>query len=224
MPRQRARWVSLRARYGQILAGRAVADFPGGAVEGGAAGGFLPCGCCHLGFGRAEPAADFVRDGRVGLVVGGPDHGECFGRAVQVQQDVGLLPRGEREQAGVTCFAGGGDGALEVFPGAGQAAHVDGLPSGQGGGVGQDRGELLAVAGAQGVAQAGLDVADVGFELACDGGGAEAAVQEPDVVGFALQDADDGAVDAAGGGDLPEQVGVLAGPGRRDAAPGAGWP
>ena len=63
-------------------------------------------------------------------------------------------------------------------------------------------------------------MADVGFELACDGGGAEAAVQEPDVVGFALQDADDGAVDAAGGGDLPEQVGVLAGPGWRDATPG----
>ena len=133
---------------------------------------------------------------------------------VQVQQDVGLLPRRECQQAGVTGLAGGGGGALEVVPGAGQAAHVDGLPSGQGGGVGQDRGELLAVAGAQGVAQAGLDVADVGFELARDGGGAKAAVQEPDGVGLALQDADDGAVDAAGRGDLPEQLGVLAGPGR----------
>ena len=208
----------------QILAGRAMADFPGGAVQGGAAGGLLPCRCGHLSFGRAEPAADFVRDGCVGFLIGGPDHGECFGRAVQVQQDVGLLPRGERQQAGVTCFAGGGDGALEVFPGAGQAAHVDGLPSGQGGGVGQDRGELLAVPGAQGVPQAGLDVADVGFELACDGGGAEAAVQEPDVVGLALEDADDGAVDAAGRGDLPEQLGVLAGPGRCDAARAACWP
>ena len=115
-------------------------------------------------------------------------------------------------------LAGGGDGALEVFPGAGQAAHVDGLPSGEGGGIGQDRGELLAVPGAQGVPQAGLDVADVGFQLACDSGGAEAAVQEPDVVGLALEDADDGAVDAAGRGDLPEQLGVLAGPGRGDAA------
>ena len=210
----------VEGEVGEILAGRAVADFLGGAVEGGAAGGFLPgCGC-HLGFGCAEPAADLVRDGRAGLVVGGADHGECFGWAVQVQQDVGLLPRGEGEQAGVTCFAGGGGGALEVCPGAGQAAHVDGLPSGQGGGVGEDRGELLAVARAQGVAQAGLDVADVGFELACDGGCAEAAVQEPDVVGFALQDADDGAVDAAGRGDLPEQLGVLAGPGWRDAARG----
>src|ERR1035441_2132864 len=71
---------------------------------------------------------------------------------------------------------------------------------------------------AQGVAQAGLDVGDVGFEFACDGGGAEAAVQEPDGVGFALQDADHAAVDAAGGGDLPEQVGVLAGPYPRGAA------
>src|SRR5262249_43802133 len=51
-----------------------------------------------------------------------------------------------------------------------------------------------------------------------DGWGAEAAVQEPDVVGFALQDAKDGAVDAAGRGDLPEQFGVLSGPGRGDAA------
>ena len=61
-------------------------------------------------------------------------------------------------------------------------------------------------------------MADVGFELACDGGGAEAAVQEPDVVGLALQDADDGGVDAAGRGDLPEQLGVLPGPGSRAAA------
>ena len=83
-------------------------------------------------------------------VVGGADHGEGFGRAVQVQQHVRLLPRGEGEQAGVTCFAGGGGGALEVRPGAGQASHVDGLPSGQGGGVGQDRGELLAVARGEG--------------------------------------------------------------------------
>ena len=167
LPRQRARWVSLRARYGRSsLAGpwpislaalsRAVRQVDS-----------CSCRCGHLGFGRAEPAADLVRDGGVGLVVGGADHGECFGRAVQVEQDVGLLPGGEGEQAGVTCFAGGGGGALEVFPGAGQAAHVDGLPSGQGGGVGQDRGELLAVPGAQGVAQAGLDVADVGFELGC---------------------------------------------------------
>ena len=82
----------------------------------------------------------------------------------------------------------------------------------------RDRGELLAVPGAQGVAQAGLDVADVGFQLARDGGRAEAAVQEPDVVGLALEDADDGAVDAAGRGDLPEQLGVLSGTGWRSAA------
>ena len=67
----------------------------------------------------------------LGLLVGGPDHGQGFGRAVQVQQHVGLFPRGEGEQARVSGFAGGGGGALEVGPGAGQAAHVDGLPSGQ---------------------------------------------------------------------------------------------
>jgi len=53
----------------------------------------------------------------------------AFSGAVQVQQHVGLLPRGECQQAGIACFAGGG-GALEVRPGPGQAAHVDGLPSG----------------------------------------------------------------------------------------------
>ena len=195
-----------------------MADLLGGAVEGVAAGRLLPRCCGHLCFGGAEPAADLVRDGGAGLLVGGPDHGQRFGRAVQVQQDVGLFPGGEGEQAGVSGFAGGGGGALEVGPGAGQAAHVDGLPSGQRGGVGQGPGELLAVPGAQGVPQAGLDVADVGFQLARDGGGAEAAVQEPDVVGLALQDADDGAVDAAGRGDLPEQLGVLAGTGHRAAA------
>ena len=72
-------------------------------------------------------------------------------------------------------------------------------------------GELLAVPGAQGVAKVGLDLADVGVQLVRHGGGAEAAVQEPDVVGLALQDADDGGVDAAGRGDLPEQLDVLAG-------------
>jgi hypothetical protein len=205
----------VQGEVGQVFPGGGVADFLGGAVQGGAAGGFLPGGGGHFGFGGAEPAADLVRDGLVGFVVGGADHGEGFGGTVQIQQDVGLLPGGEREQAGVVCFAGGGGGAFEVGPGVGQACHVDGLPSGQGGGVGQDGGELLAVPGAQGVAQAGLDVGDVGFELARDGGSAEAAVQEPDRVGFALQDADHAAVDAAGRGDLPEQVGVLAGPAPR---------
>ena len=142
----------------EVLTCRAVADFPGGAVEGCAAGGFLSGGGGHFCFGCAEPAAELVRDGGAGFVVGGADHGECFGRAVQVQQDVALFPGGEGEQAGVACFAGGGGGALEVGPGAGQVSHVDGLPSGQGGGVGQDRGELLAVPRAQGVAQAVLDV------------------------------------------------------------------
>src|ERR1035441_10179798 len=67
---------------------------------------------------------------------------------------------------------------------------------------------------AQGVAQAGLDVGDVGFEFACDGGGAEAAVQEPDGVGFALQDADhaaQGGGKQAGGGELGFMAGDSAG-------------
>ena len=98
---------------------------------------------------------------------------------MQVQQDVGLLPRREREQTNVSRFASGGGGALEVFPGAGQAAHVDGLPPGQSRGVCEGGGELLAVPRAQGVPQAGLDMADVGFKLVCDGGGAKAPVQEP---------------------------------------------
>ncbi len=54
------------------------------------------------------------------------------------------------------------------------------------GGVGQDPGELLPVSRA-------------------------AAAQEPDSVSLALQHAEHAAIDAAGCGDLPEQVGVLAG-------------
>ena len=107
-----------------------------------------------------------------------------------------------------------------MVPGAGEAAHVDGLPSGQGRGVGQDGGELLAVARAQGIAQAGLDLADVGLQLGGDGGGAEAAVQQPDRVGLALQGTDHDGVDVARGGDLPQQVGLLSRPGAR----GSGWP
>jgi integrase len=41
-------------------------------------------------------------------------------------------------------------------------------------------------------------VADVRFQLSRYSGSAQAAVQEPDVVGLALQDLDDGAVDTAG--------------------------
>jgi hypothetical protein len=74
------------------------------------------------------------------------------------------------------------------------------------------------VAGAQGVPQAGLDLADVGVQLARNRRGAQAAVQQSDVVGLALQDAHDGAVDAPGRGDLPEQFGVLARTGHSDAA------
>jgi hypothetical protein len=41
---------------------------------------------------------------------------------VQIEQDVGLFSCGEGEQARVPGFAGGGGGALEVRPGAGQAS------------------------------------------------------------------------------------------------------
>ena len=175
------------------------------------------CGS-HLGFCGAQPAADLVRDGGAGLFVGGPDHGQGLGRMVQIQKHIRLLPRGEGKQARVTGFAGGGGGALEVGPGAGQPVHVDGLPSGQRGGVGQGPGELLAVPGAQRVPQDGLDLADVGFQLACHRRSAQAAVQQPDIVGLALQDPDDSGIDTPGRGDLPEQVGILAGSGHRDAA------
>ncbi|HLQ55175.1 MAG TPA: hypothetical protein VK162_13010 [Streptosporangiaceae bacterium] len=66
--------------------------------------------------------------------------------------------------------------------------HVDGLPSGEGGGVGQDGGELLAAVRAERVPQARLDLLDVGFELGRDGRRAEPAVQQADRVGLALQD------------------------------------
>ena len=85
----------------------------------------------------------------MGFVVDGADHLQRFGRVAEVEQDIRLLACGEGQQAGVSRFAGGGGGALEVIPGVRQVAHVDGLPSGQGGGVGQDGGELVTVAGAQ---------------------------------------------------------------------------
>jgi hypothetical protein len=109
----------------------------------------------------------------------------------------------------VVCFAGGGGGGLEVPPGGGQAAHVDGLPSGQGGSIGQDGGEMLTPAGVQGVAQADGDVGDVGFELGRDGWRSEPAVQQADGVGFLLEDLDDRGVDVAGAGDLAQQLALL---------------
>ena len=77
-----------------------------------------------------------------------------------------------------------------MVPGLREAAHVDGLPSGQRGGIGQDGGELLPVAGAQRVTQAGLGLADMGLQLGGDGGCTEAAIEQPDRFGFALQGGD----------------------------------
>ena len=117
----------------------------------------------HLAFGGAEPAADLVRDRGVGVVVDGADLVEGFGWLAEVEQDVCLFPGGEREQAVVAGFAGGGGGGLEVAPGGGQAAHVDGLPSGEGCGVGQDCGELLAPVGRSEWRRLVAMMADVGF-------------------------------------------------------------
>jgi len=61
-------------------------------------------------------------------------------------------------------------------------------------------------------------VADVGFQLARDGRGAEGGGPGAGYCRLALQDPDDGAVDPAGRGDLPEQFGVLPGTGDRDTA------
>ena len=211
---------------GQVFAAGAVADFGGGQVEGAVAVAVLAGGGGHLAFGGAEPAAHLVRDGGVGLVVDGADLVEGFGGLAEVEQDVCLFPGGEGEQAVVVGFAGGGGGGLEVVPGGGQAAHVDGLPSGQGGGVGQDGGELLAPVGAQGVAQAGAEMGDVGFELGGDRGGAEPAVEQPDGVGLLLQYLDDRVVDVAGAGDLAQQLALLAliiGERLRGLAGSCGW-
>ena len=120
----------------------------------------------------------------MGLVIGGPEHRQRFGGPVQVEQDVRLLSAREGEKAAIACLAGSGGSALEVLPGACQASRVDGLPSGQGRGVGQDRGELLPAPGAQGVAQVRLEVADVRLQLVGDGRRTETAVEEPDGLGL----------------------------------------
>ena len=66
--------------------------------------------------------------------------------------------------------------------------------------------------------QADSQMADMGFELGRDRGGAEPAVQEPDGVGLLLQDLHDGGVDVAGAGELAQQV-ALAGPDPRKEIP-----
>jgi hypothetical protein len=97
-----------------------------------------------------------------------------------------------------------------VGPCSGQATHVDGLPSGQRGSIGQDSGELSAPVRAQGVVQAGGEVDDVGFQFRRDCGCAEPAVEQADGVGFLLQNLDDRGVDVAGAGDLAQQLALLA--------------
>src|ERR1022692_1286177 len=94
-------------------------------------------------------------------------------------------------------------------PGSWQAAHVDGLPSSERGGVGQDLGEMLAALRTEGMAQAGLDLRDVGFQLHRDSRGAEPAVKHADGVSLTLENLDNGCVHIAGAGDLPQQLGCL---------------
>src|SRR5579875_1280442 len=104
----------------QVVAAGAVPYLMGGAVKSLAAGGLQPgCGG-HLGLGRAQPAADLVRDCCPGLLVGVADYGQRVFRTAQVKQDVGLLAAGERQQAHVPGFPGGSGGALEMRPGPGQ--------------------------------------------------------------------------------------------------------
>ena len=101
-------------------------------------------------------------------------------------------------------FEGGGGGGLEVVPRGVQVAGVDGLPSGEGGGVGQDQGEVLAAARDEGVVQAVVELGDVGVELGGDGGGAEPAVELADGLGLVLEELDDGVIDVAGAGDAAQ--------------------
>jgi hypothetical protein len=92
-----------------------------------------------------------------------------------------------------------------------QAAHVHGLPSGERerGGVGEDPGEVLAALRAEGVAQAGLELGDVSFDLRHDGRGSQPPVEQADGVRLALEYLDDDSVDEAGAGDLAQQLGGL---------------
>ena len=138
---------AVEREVGQVFAAGAVVEFGRGLVERTVAVHSPADGGGHFAFGGAEPSAHLVRDGGAGLVVDGADFVQAFGGLAEVHEDVGLFPGGEREQAVVICFAGGGGGGLEVPPGGGQAAHVDGLPSGQGGSVGQDGGEVLTLPG-----------------------------------------------------------------------------
>lgn len=84
-------------------------------------------------------------------------------------------------------FAGGGRGGLEVVPRGGEVAGVDGLPPGEGGGVGQDQGELLAAAWGEGVTQAVLELSDVGGELGRECGSTDPAVKLADGLGLVLK-------------------------------------
>ncbi len=114
----------------KIVTARTVGDFAGGQVEGTAAFGFKPSGGGHFGLGGQEPAAYLVRYRGAGFLIGGLDHCEGLGWLLEVKQDVGLFSCGEGKQAVVGGLAGGPGSALEVCPCPGEAAHVDGLPSG----------------------------------------------------------------------------------------------
>jgi hypothetical protein len=136
----------VEGEVGQIITARSVADLAGGQVKGVTAGALLPDLGSHFRFGSAESCAHWVRDRGVRLVIGGSDDIKGFGGVAEIEQDICLLACCEREEAFVSGFAGGGGGVLEVIPGGGQAAHVDGLPPSQGSGVGENACELLAAA------------------------------------------------------------------------------
>lgn len=189
----------VQREVGQLFGG-GLAELAGGQVERGMTVGVQVDGGGHLGFGGVEPAAELAGDTGGGLVTDGADLLQGLGGLAEVQQDIGLLPGSERQEGVVPGFAGGGGGGLEVVPCGGGLGGVDGLPSSQGGSVGQDQGEPLAAPGGKGVVEAVLELADVGGQLGGDGGGAEPAVELADVLRLVLEELGNGVVDVAGAG------------------------
>lgn len=102
------------------------------------------------------------------------------------------------EDGGLVRLAGGGFGVFVVVPRIGQSAGVDGLPSGQGFGFGQDMGQAGANTGADGVAVGTLDVGDLSAHLVGDDGAAQAAIQQPEIVGVGGKDRHHREVDGGG--------------------------
>ncbi|MER6174322.1 hypothetical protein [Streptosporangium sp. NPDC001681] len=100
--------------------------------------------------------------------------------------------------------------ALVVIPGVVERTCVDGLPSGQGYGLGEDVGELGAEAGSYRVPVCIFHLGDLGAHLVGDGDPAASAIQQAQVVGLGGEDHDRGGVDGGGGFDPGRQlVGLL---------------